>query len=78
MHRDRINRSSEPSVEYLQIPDEPISFSLGDASARRVYPAPSLWHLALAHPRRVQAAPVSATRESFHVLLPVATEGCGG
>ena len=50
MRRDRINRSSEPSVEYLQIPDEPISFSLGDASAEGCIEPPSLWHLALAHP----------------------------
>ena len=42
--------ASEPSIEYLQIPNKSVSFSLGEAGKRKVFQAPTLWHLALAHP----------------------------
>ena len=37
-------------MEYLQIPDGPVSLSGEFAGVRKVYQAPSLWHLAMAHP----------------------------
>ena len=51
VRRDSNKKSPAPSVEYLQISDEPVSFSLGDGGARKVYQAPSLWHLAVARPK---------------------------
>jgi len=50
VRRESGKKSREPSLEYLQIPGRPVSMSLGDAGARKVYQAASLWHLALADP----------------------------
>ena len=50
MRRNSTATPAEPAVEYLQIPDGPVSLSMEFAGVRKVYQAPSLWHLALAHP----------------------------
>ena len=50
VRRDRAEKANEPSLEYVQLPGKPVSFSLGEGDARKVFQAPTLWHLALAHP----------------------------
>ena len=55
----------EKSRTIAGIPSDPWRagfVSLGDASARKVYQAPSLWHLALAHPEECK-------RQLFPLLI---------
>ena len=63
VRRDRGEKSSEPPLQFLQVPDGPVSLTVGRGSSRKVYQAASLWHLALACPR-------SADSTCFHYWQP--------
>ncbi len=48
-HND-LGKSPQPPVEFAQLPDEPLSLTLGSSGNQTVYRAPTLWHLLIEEP----------------------------
>ena len=48
-HND-LRKSPQPPVEFVQLPDEPLSLTVGSAGKQTVYRAATLWHLMIEEP----------------------------
>ena len=48
-HTD-LGKSPQPPVEFAQLPDEPLSLTVGTSGKQTVYRAPTLWHLLIEEP----------------------------
>ena len=48
-HND-LGKSPQPPIEFAQLPDEPLSLTVGTAGKQTVYRAATLWHLLIEEP----------------------------
>ena len=74
LRRKELGKSPQPPVEFAQLPDEPLSLTVGSPGNQTVYRGATLWHLLIEEPAasRRQLLPLLAILPCYNQIVQTA------